>query len=367
MATTFLDAGTSATYGTEFWQGGQSGTITSDATVVHTGPRSLKMFNGAYIYTANGVTENAGGRISMYVYFPSVTPAAIGGVINTETSGGGLDNIVCKLNTSGNLGIWLKGATPVTVFGSTVLLANTWYRISMAWTWTSTTVNESRLWINGVLEVTRSNVTTGAFAQSVILVSADGAFGANWVTYYSDEYADNSTALTDPGDIRVTAKRPNANGTTNGWIVQIGSGGSGYGTGHSPQVNEQALSVTNGWQTALLSTTEEYSIEGLSVGDIDLTGATIVDFVGWVYANASGSVTAQIVVAGSSSNISLTTTNTMFTKVAGSTTYPAGNTDIGMISSGSAGTDSLYECGVLIAYLVPAAVTVVLVPVFEIL
>jgi hypothetical protein len=193
-----------------------------------------------------------------------------------------------------------------------------------------------------------------ALSNSRFNVIADAAFGANFVAYFSDIYVDNSTALTDPGDIRVTAKRPNANGTTNGWLVQIGSGGSGYGTGHSPQVNERALSTTNGWSTALLSTTEEYSIENAATGDADLTGAAIVDFTGWVYAKASTAVTAQMILAGSNSNVSLTTTNTMFTKAAGSTTYPAGSTDIGMISSGSAGTDSLYECGILVAY-IPSA------------
>ncbi|WP_323162301.1 hypothetical protein, partial [Pseudomonas fluorescens] len=79
---------------------------------------------------------------------------------------------------------------------------------------------------------------------------------------------DDSSALTDPGNIWVAAKRPNANGTTNGFTTQIGSGGSGYGSGHSPQVNERALSTTNGWSMvgAGAAVTEEYNIESKSTG-----------------------------------------------------------------------------------------------------
>ena len=46
----------------------------------------------------------------------------------------------------------------------------------------------------------------------------------------------------------------------------------------------------------------------------------------------------------------MTTTNTMFTKAAGSTSYPGGGTDIGVISSSSAATSTLYEGGIHIAY-----------------
>ena len=52
----------------------------------------------------------------------------------------------------------------------------------------------------------------------------------------------------DPGAILVTAKRPFTNGTTeDGFTTQIGASGSGYGSGHTPQVNERPLSQTNGW------------------------------------------------------------------------------------------------------------------------
>ena len=46
----------------------------------------------------------------------------------------------------------------------------------------------------------------------------------------------------------------------------------------------------------------------------------------------------------------------MFTNAAGSTTYPAGSgSDIGEITTTALTTVSLYECGIVIAY-IPAAV-----------
>src|SRR6185436_9856514 len=124
----------------------------------------------------------------------------------------------------------------------------------------------------------------------------------------SDHYVDSSASLTDTGNIWVTAKRPNANGTTNGFTTQIGSGGSGYGTGHSPQVNERVLSTTNGWSMvgAGSAVTEEYNIESAAAGDIDISSANYVDVMGWVYASSLVNETASIIVNGVSSNISLT-------------------------------------------------------------
>ena len=40
----------------------------------------------------------------------------------------------------------------------------------------------------------------------------------------------------------------------------------------------------------------------------------------------------------------------MFTKAAASTTYPSTATAIGIVSSGSAATEKLFEAGIMIAY-----------------
>jgi hypothetical protein len=173
----------------------------------------------------------------------------------------------------------------------------------------------------------------------------------------SDFYIDNSSSLTDTGNIWVTAKRPVANGTTNGFSTQIGSGGSGYGTGHSPQVNERPLSTTNGWSMvgAGSAVTEEYNIEGKSVGDIDISTATIIDWLGWVSIKALAGETGNVIIDGASVAQAITTTATLYTKIKGSATYPAGTgADIGFQTTTALTTVSLYECGVIVAY-IPAS------------
>lgn len=233
------------------------------------------------------------------------------------------------------------------------LSTGVWYRISVAYTITSSTVNRFEVWVDGVssISITNASVFNALTTRNLLLGGSDGTLDAR----FSDIYLDDSTALTDPGNIWVTAKRPNANGTTNNFVTQIGSGGSGYGSGHSPQVNERASSDTNGWSVvAVAATTEEYTIESAATGDINISADTIVDYVGWVRAKSLIAETGLIKVGGTTSNIALTSTITTFQKVKGSSTYPAGNTDIGIVTDATATTVSLYEAGIVVAY-IPAA------------
>lgn len=293
----------------------------------------------------------------MYI---SALPSGTNGIVVALLDGSGNANISLNLTTAGVLQVKNAIFTQIGTNGPT-LATGSWYRLSLAYTFTSTTVNRIEVFVDAVSAISITNATLNNIAVNRVSwgnfsVSADTAF--DW--RLSDNYVDDSTALTDPGNIWVTAKRPNANGTTNGFTTQIGSGGSGYGTGHSPQVNERALSVTNGWSMigAGSAITEEYNIESKSTGDIDISAATIVDYVGWVYSSALASETASIIVNNVTSNISLTSTNTMFTAVAGSSTYPAGTgKDIGEVTTTALTTVSLYECGIMVAYIPAAVVT----------
>ena len=100
--------------------------------------------------------------------------------------------------------------------------------------------------------------------------------------------------------------------------------------------------------------TEQYSIESISTGDINLVGATIVDLVGWAYMSSLVAETVQIVIDGVNFSQAITSTDTMYTKVARQSTYPNGGEDIGIITDTSLTTVSLFECGIMVAY-IPAA------------
>lgn len=357
MATKFLEPGGDATFNVATITNGGLwpsivGTPVLATDFVHgSHVKSIKYDTTAqnHVKIAIGTVSDTGGRISFYVYFASFDSfnpdkSSIAGLLRLGANA----RVMIKVTDLGVIQLWNQSTSQIGTDGAT-LATGRWYRISLAYTITSTTVNRFELFVDAVSSISVTNATLSAVLVDTVFFGNFDNDDADFRT--SDHYVDDSTSLTDTGDIWVTAKRPNANGTTNGFTTQIGVGGSGYGSGHSPQVNERPLSTTNGWSMigAGSAITEEYNIEGQNTGDIDLRGMTIVDFVGWVYASALVSETAQIVVAGSSSNISLTSTNTMFTKVAGSASYPGGGTDIGIITSTTVTTVSLYECGIIVA------------------
>ncbi len=354
MATTFLEPGGDAdfavTSGNGFW-GSIQGTPAVATDFVHGSHIKSISYPTAgfhYVHTSTGVMADTGSRLSLYIYLNALGNSTTNFVTLDDSGGSG---VVWIRITSGGVLQLASSSAQIGSNGAT-LATGKWYRISLAYTITDTTHNRFELFVDSVPSISVTNGTLGSTGTSkwtIGNISSNATFDLRT----SDHYVDNSAALTDTGNIWVTAKRPNANGTANNFGTQIGSGGSGYGSGHSPQVNERALSTTNGWSVvAVGATTEEYNIESKATGDIDLSTAIITDYTGWVSAKSLTSETASIVVNGSSSNISLTSTITLFTKIAGSATYPVGTgTDIGIVTDATATTVSLYECGIIVAFI----------------
>lgn len=350
MATTFLDPGGDADFGLNLYAS-TSGSPTIATDFVHgTHVKSIRFPPAvtSRAQTPAGVLSDAGSRWSYYVR-PVVFPTAASVTIAATVTAGSTSVFGLRMTPTGKLGIYDAAGTQLGL-SSKVMALGRFQRICVAYTITSTTVNRFEVFVDGVSFLSLTNVTLTATVTSAFLiqVTSDTTIDLR----VSDIYVDNSSSLTDTGDIWVTAKRPFANGTTNGFATQIGAGGSGYGSGHAPQVNERPLSTTNGWSMvgAGSAVTEEYTIEGAGVGDFNLSGGSLVDYMGWVYASAALAETGSIIVGGASSNIALTNVNTMFTKAAASITYPAGGTDIGIVTSTTVTTVSLYECGILVAF-----------------
>ena len=359
-ATTFMYDGGDSTRDDSFPWTVKTGAATIDTTTPITGAASLKMdCTGLITYRMNGVYADAGRRTT-FRFKMSAIPSGSVGIMAVQTSGA--NNIfVLNVTSAGKLMIVPTGANAGTT-GTTVLNTSTPYRIALSYTITSSTVFAAKVYLNGKLEATATvSGTLTTTSSNRILIGNGTAFGAGQFVWFDDIFIDDGATLDDPGNIIVTAKRPNANGAANAWTTQIGSGGSGYGTGHSPQVNEQPLSTTNGWSIASASLlTEEYTIEGAATGNIDVSNPRykLIDYMGWVYAKVGSAGTRNIIVNGSASNVSLTTTATQFTKIAGSSTYPSGNTAIGMNNNSVNNLTSLYECGILLAYKLPRRVSV---------
>lgn len=361
MATTFLEPGGDATFDLTLFDPnvGASTQPTVVSDFVHGGHvKSIGYaINSSSSIGKKAVVADAGGRQSVYVYF-NAYPNATSSIIDVLTTGYNVGVLVLRMTSAGVLQLFSSGVQLGTNGGT--VTSGAWHRISFAYTVTSTTVYTFKAWLDGVLTLTVTNTGTlaGTGTADILFGNVSGNTTLDMRT--SDHYMDNSSALTDPAsDVWVTAKRPVSNGTTNGFTTQIGSGGSGYGTGHAPQVNERPLSQTNGWSMvgAGGAVTEEYTIESASTGDINIASATLIDFMGWVFGKALLSETGSIVLAGATSNIALTSTATAFLKAAGSTSYPAGGTDIGIVTSTTVTTVSLYECGTMFAYTPATTVT----------
>ncbi len=359
---TWMEAGTDATQGTSFY-GLIAGSGTSDSSVFFTGARSFRLegntAQNAY-RSKTAICADAGSRITVR-FRTTAIPASSSVAAIIVSNASNVSILSLNFTNAGKFSMQAVGAGAVT--GTQVLAVDTWYRIAIAYTITNSTTFTCRVYINGKLDISNSNsgTLTNVTTDRLILQNNTN-LGASKYFYFDDIYVDNGTDLADPGNIIVTNKRPNANGAAVGYTTQIGSGGSGYGTGHSPQVNEQPLSTTNGWSiTSASLITEEYSIEGASTGDLDVSNArkyTLVDYMGWAHVSSSGTTTRNIIVNGSATNISTTTTATTFSKVAGSATYPSGNTAIGVNDNSVNSLTRLFECGILLAYKLPRRISI---------
>lgn len=309
------------------------------------------------VTSKGGVIADAGGTPSVWFYMNALPNAVcnIGAIVTS----GGVSGATLRVTPAGVIQLWRGNISQSGADGPT-LSTGQWYLIQFAFTITSATVNSYRVFVfnaDGVTSagtITVNNVassTTGIDRLKWGINVADTTFDIRT----SDHYADKDSSLTSPGNVWVTAKRAFSNGTLNQLTTQVGAGGSSYGTGHAPQVNERPLSLTNAWSklTAAAALTEEFNLELLAQGDFDLTGSTILGVLGWVSAKSAASQTGQIVVDGQTNNISLTSTNTVFQFMSANQTYPAGTgTDIGIITDAvSSTTVTLNECGCMIAFI----------------
>lgn len=358
MATKFLEPGGDADFlvGTTngFWTS-KTNTPTIATDFIHGNHiKSIKTANGTALtgMQKDSIAADSGTRISFYLYIATLPG-------NNESlmilKNGSTACVNLRITSGGVLQLWKAATSQIGTNGAT-LSTGTWYRISLAYTITSTTVNRFELFLDGISSISITNAT----------ITTTGTANIQWGTLnnlgkyrWSDFYVDDSSALTDTGNIWVTAKRPKSNGTTNGFTTQIGAGGSGSGTGHAPQVNERPLSTTNGWSMvgAGSAVTEEYNIQTTAIGDIDVSTATIIDWVGWASMSTLAGETVNMILDGVNFSQVITSTVTLYTKVKGSSTYPSGTgTDIGIQTDTSLTTVSLYECGIIVSY-IPAVPT----------
>lgn len=355
MATTFLDSGTDATQDLSTFLATSTTLtdVTSATDQPFHGPRALKFVDaGADIDLEapfSNVLGDAGRRAQFWVRF-SVHPSAINNIWEGRTSAA-LAVFRIALNTNGTIRMVPVGATAAN--GSTVMAVNTWHRITLSYTITNTTTFRFVLRVNGVVEVdTTAGTLTRVAADRFRLRSQTAAHANGDAYWFKHFYIDNVADYSDPGWILVTHKRPFGNGASNAWTTQIGSGGSGYGFFHALQVNEQPASQTNGWSIQSASLLSElYEVEGVAVGDVDITGKTVVDYGGWILAKCGVASTGNMVVASIVRVTDFPTSATVLRAYSGTTSIASSDEAIGVNNNSVNQLFSLYECGVFVAYL----------------
>jgi len=366
MAIVFLSDGAAASgdvsaVNTSLFEGTLSGIVTIDTSAAkHHGYGCLKHDSGASAsaYRAkNSVLADAGRRISFWYENDGLPAAANSSILRVMTSANAQVAAII-VDSAGHLRLQ-GGASGTTVLatGLSTLNLGQWYRIALCYTITSASVSEWRVYLDGVLELTASNPATQVTASANLRIGWAGTSpGANVIMRSSDVYVDDSTALTDPGDIWVTNKMPASLGSLNAFDTPVGTG-----TNRWDRVNERPVSTANRYtHAATAQATEEYGVEAAAVGEDNLTGATIVGWGAWAYfgvAAAAGSTLANIVCNGSPVATTTTVNSGLYQcqeKIAAVATYPGANAT-GLRSTGTTVDTNLADCGVLVAY-IPGAV-----------
>lgn len=283
MTILFMESGSDATQGLEWWDG-SGGTVTSDSSIKNTGPRSIKFIQTISVVALQKLTiaSRGSGTLSFYIQL-TTTPAA-----NTyfaflgNSSGWSIGR-----DTSNRL--ILSEGTTVRGTGTTALDNNVWALVQISWSWTNSTTNTFKVWLNGVLEINASNITMSQGQTSMTMQFTNGNGANGDATYLDDVYLDDVFNSNYPGDIRVTAKLP-ASLNTNNFDTLGGSGTNRY-----DRVSDRPLSVTNYIQHAAASDVQEnFGLQASSAGDVDISDKFVVGYCGWVYAKRGAFDTAFV-------------------------------------------------------------------------
>jgi len=234
--------------------------------------------------------------------------------------------------------------------GITELPPDNQHRISFAYNLPSADNLSLSLFIQGIQELAlEGNSSAGSPAPQQFRYGWIVQPGADRSCWFDQLYIDDGDDLSDPVfglEFRaplITAKLPAA--------VDEDNFDTTGGTG---AVGERPVDLANyRQQAATAQLRQNYTIEAADEGDIDLTGKTIVGYMGWVLAkkfSGFGGSAPQITVNGSDSFVPLTTTPAIYRKAVTDANYPTDPAGIGMVSSTGSPDTFLYECGVVAAY-----------------
>jgi len=282
MAILFLESATSATQGFE-WYSSTTGSVSSVTTPLKYGPNSILLTDVCNCKSKLGIVPNT-ARLTWWVY-----PTG-GSGDDTYMQLGKTSEWSFLIRVTSALGIQF-GTGASTKDGTAVLTTNSWTRIAVTWAVTSISNWSAKVYYAtvdgaiGTLDITVSNADfnlTSAVADNSI---AFGNEAAGVTSRISPWYLDDDTSTLDPGDIRVTFKRPNALSTNN-----FGTAMGGATTPRYDYVNELPLDAGDGWsqlgETAQQE--ESYGIQSASQGSINISGRPVIGRMAWAWVQGGG-------------------------------------------------------------------------------
>jgi hypothetical protein len=296
-----------------------SGTVTVDTTnVSQTATRAIKCDSTASNLKALAVKTTSGvsaqGRCSFYFRADTNLPSADARIFALATGVGGVVSI--SLLTTGQLRLTISSET---VTSASSLSVDTQYRICLAYTRASSAVYEVRVFVNGSQVITKTDSGgSGLWSSTIDRFSvgwgdiSSGSFvpGASRVCHFHNVYYDDSSALTDTGNICLTNKFPAAV-NTNSFDTTIGTG-----TNRWDYVDERPVSETNGLQHAASSDVQEnFTLQTAAQGDVDISAGTLIARTAWLWAKRGSNGTAVAIattVTHTSNNPTTTATTTAF-------------------------------------------------------
>lgn len=243
--------------------------------------------------------------------------------------------------------------------GITQLAVNTWNRISFGYVQNGANDLSLNLYVNSILELSISDANATATAMFNLRYGWLDNPGADHLCWFDQIYIDDGDDLSDPvfgaefRPPRCTAKLP-ATVNENTWNTTVGTGA----------INERPLSTANHMkETRNLLLRQTYTLETDDEGDIDISGETLLGYMGWAWAKLSSSSFDNVGLVVNDVEIDRTgfaiqndadVAPVLFRAPITSVVYPSDAAGIGMISNEFIADTLMYECGVVQVYLGPA-------------
>lgn len=335
----FAEAGGASTEGLELYKA-IGGTPTIDTSIKPpTAYSSIKCDIGQWVRA----TCLGSGKISIY-FFAESLPTTNQTFLLPEDDSGSPDPVIDIRIGPDGLVYWhpvdaspeIPGTHPISIG---------WNRVSVCFNHHGTINNlDAKVYVNGALDISIAGQGTNDILIGQFRLLGPNTDGGPF--YFAHVVVEDGADLIDPGNRLCTAKFS----TTVNEDEFDTTGGSGA-------VNERPIDDANYREQAGSSVARQnYNLQSVSEGDVDITGADIVGFMGWLRGKKSsplGGGTAKITLDGADFNIALTTSASVLTKPVTQSSYPSSPAAIGMVSTGSTTDTTLYECGIVIVYTPP--------------